>query len=80
MLVLMFVGCHGALPRGPGGADLRVVGGLSSEEIARAFLVPVLPRTAHTGPSPPGRGTLRLVGACSGPTRGSSSGFTLIEW
>ncbi|GLZ60630.1 MULTISPECIES: RNA polymerase sigma factor [Micromonospora] len=42
VLALMFVSCHPVLPREARVAlTLRVVGGLSSEEIARAFLVPV---------------------------------------
>ncbi|MGC5014799.1 RNA polymerase sigma factor [Streptosporangium sp. DT93] len=42
VLALMFVSCHPVLSREARVAlTLRVVGGLSSEEIARAFLVPV---------------------------------------
>ncbi|MEW1587762.1 sigma-70 family RNA polymerase sigma factor [Micromonospora vinacea] len=42
VLALMFVSCHPVLSRETRVAlTLRVVGGLSSEEIARAFLVPV---------------------------------------
>ncbi|MET7862946.1 RNA polymerase sigma factor [Micromonospora taraxaci] len=42
VLALMFVSCHPVLSRAARVAlTLRVVGGLSSEEIARAFLVPV---------------------------------------
>lgn len=42
VLALMFVSCHPVLPPVARVAlTLRVVGGLSSEEIARAFLVPV---------------------------------------
>ncbi|WP_436762187.1 RNA polymerase sigma factor [Streptosporangium sp. V21-05] len=42
VLALMFVSCHPVLSRESRVAlTLRVVGGLSSEEIARAFLVPV---------------------------------------
>ncbi len=42
VLALMFVSCHPVLSREAQVAlTLRVVGGLSSEEIARAFLVPV---------------------------------------
>ncbi|MFI6510909.1 RNA polymerase sigma factor [Streptosporangium sp. NPDC050855] len=42
VLTLMFVGCHPVLSRESRVAlTLRVVGGLSTEEIARAFLVPV---------------------------------------
>ena len=38
----MFVSCHPVLsPEARVALTLRVVGGLSSEEIARAFLVPV---------------------------------------
>ncbi|WP_312863897.1 RNA polymerase sigma factor [Streptosporangium saharense] len=42
VLALMFVACHPVLsPEARVALTLRVVGGLSSEEIARAFLVPV---------------------------------------
>jgi RNA polymerase sigma factor (sigma-70 family) len=42
VLALMFVSCHPVLsPEARVALTLRVVGGLSSEEIARAFLVPV---------------------------------------
>ncbi|MFD0410701.1 RNA polymerase sigma factor [Kitasatospora sp. NPDC127116] len=42
VLSLMFVACHPVLsPEAKVALTLRVVGGLSSEEIARAFLVPV---------------------------------------
>ncbi|MFI6280018.1 RNA polymerase sigma factor [Streptomyces sp. NPDC050988] len=42
VLALMFISCHPVLSREAQVAlTLRVVGGLSSEEIARAFLVPV---------------------------------------
>ena len=42
VLALMFVGCHPVLsPEARVVLTVRVVGGLSSEEIARAFLVPV---------------------------------------
>ncbi|MFI7443132.1 RNA polymerase sigma factor [Nonomuraea indica] len=42
VLALMFVSCHPVLsPETRVALTLRVVGGLSSEEIARAFLVPV---------------------------------------
>jgi RNA polymerase sigma factor (sigma-70 family) len=42
VLALMFVSCHPVLsPEARVGLTLRVVGGLTSEEIARAFLVPV---------------------------------------
>jgi RNA polymerase sigma factor (sigma-70 family) len=42
VLALMFIACHPVLPRESRLAlTLRVVGGLTSEEIARAFLVPV---------------------------------------
>ncbi|MEU8082300.1 sigma-70 family RNA polymerase sigma factor [Micromonospora sp. NPDC049101] len=42
VLALMFVSCHPVLsPQGRVALTLRVVGGLSSEEVARAFLVPV---------------------------------------
>jgi len=42
ILALMFVSCHPVLsPEARVALTLRVVGGLSSEEIARAFLVPV---------------------------------------
>ncbi|MFI6289401.1 RNA polymerase sigma factor [Streptomyces sp. NPDC051018] len=42
ILALMFVACHPVLsPEARVALTLRVVGGLSSEEIARAFLVPV---------------------------------------
>ncbi|MFF2546856.1 RNA polymerase sigma factor [Kitasatospora sp. NPDC058063] len=42
VLSLMFVACHPVLsPEARVALTLRVVGGLSSEEIARAFLVPV---------------------------------------
>ena len=42
ILALMFISCHPVLSREARVAlTLRVVGGLSSEEIARAFLVPV---------------------------------------
>ncbi|MET8282729.1 sigma-70 family RNA polymerase sigma factor [Micromonospora sp. NPDC005174] len=42
VLALMFVSCHPVLPPAARVAlTLRVVGGLSSEQIARAFLVPV---------------------------------------
>ncbi|MBM7493414.1 RNA polymerase sigma factor (sigma-70 family) [Micromonospora luteifusca] len=42
VLALMFVSCHPVLsPESRVALTLRVVGGLSSEEIARAFLVPV---------------------------------------
>jgi RNA polymerase sigma factor (sigma-70 family) len=42
VLALMFISCHPVLSREARVAlTLRVVGGLSSEEIARAFLVPV---------------------------------------
>lgn len=42
ILALMFVACHPVLsPEARLALTLRVVGGLSSEEIARAFLVPV---------------------------------------
>jgi RNA polymerase sigma factor (sigma-70 family) len=42
VLALMFISCHPVLTRETRVAlTLRVVGGLSSEEIARAFLVPV---------------------------------------
>ncbi|UQU67323.1 RNA polymerase subunit sigma-24 [Couchioplanes caeruleus] len=42
VLALMFISCHPVLSReGRVALTLRVVGGLSSEEIARAFLVPV---------------------------------------
>jgi RNA polymerase sigma factor (sigma-70 family) len=42
VLALMFVSCHPVLSRETRVAlTLRVVGGLSSEEIARAFLIPV---------------------------------------
>ncbi|NMO52742.1 sigma-70 family RNA polymerase sigma factor [Actinoplanes sp. TBRC 11911] len=42
VLALMFVSCHPVLsPPARVALTLRVVGGLSSEEIARAFLVPV---------------------------------------
>ena len=41
VLALMFIACHPVLPREARVAlTLRVVGGLSSDEIARAFLVP----------------------------------------
>lgn len=41
-LALMFISCHPVLPKQARVAlTLRVVGGLSSEEIARAFLVPI---------------------------------------
>lgn len=41
MLRLIFISCHPVLSREAQVAlTLRVVGGLSSEEIARAFLVP----------------------------------------
>lgn len=42
VLALMFISCHPVLsPEARVALTLRVVGGLSSEEIARAFLVPV---------------------------------------
>ncbi|MEV6300661.1 sigma-70 family RNA polymerase sigma factor [Actinoplanes sp. NPDC051861] len=42
ILALMFISCHPVLsPEARVALTLRVVGGLSSEEIARAFLVPV---------------------------------------
>ncbi|MFG1914696.1 RNA polymerase sigma factor [Micromonospora sp. NPDC048898] len=42
VLALMFVSCHPVLsPQSRVALTLRVVGGLSSEEVARAFLVPV---------------------------------------
>ncbi|MET8041949.1 sigma-70 family RNA polymerase sigma factor [Micromonospora sp. NPDC005215] len=42
VLALMFVSCHSVLsPAARVALTLRVVGGLTSEEIARAFLVPV---------------------------------------
>jgi RNA polymerase sigma factor (sigma-70 family) len=42
VLALMFVACHPVLsPQARVALTLRVVGGLTSEEIARAFLVPV---------------------------------------
>jgi predicted RNA polymerase sigma factor len=42
VLALMFVSCHPVLsPEARVGLTLRVVGGLTTEEIARAFLVPV---------------------------------------
>jgi len=42
ILALMFIACHPVLsPEARVALTLRVVGGLSSEEIARAFLVPV---------------------------------------
>jgi RNA polymerase sigma factor (sigma-70 family) len=42
VLALMFVSCHPVLsPEARVVLTLRVVGGLSSEEVARAFLVPV---------------------------------------
>jgi RNA polymerase sigma factor (sigma-70 family) len=42
VLALMFISCHPVLsPESRVALTLRVVGGLSSEEIARAFLVPV---------------------------------------
>ncbi|EWC62808.1 RNA polymerase sigma-70 factor, ECF subfamily [Actinokineospora spheciospongiae] len=42
VLALVFTSCHPVLPREARVAlTLRVVGGLSSEEVARAFLVPV---------------------------------------
>ncbi|GLY33948.1 RNA polymerase sigma factor [Kineosporia sp. NBRC 101731] len=42
VLALLFIACHPVLsPEARVGLTLRVVGGLSSEEIARAFLVPV---------------------------------------
>lgn len=42
VLALMFMGCHPVLsPEARVALTLRAVGGLSSEEIARAFLVPV---------------------------------------
>ncbi|MFI5588441.1 RNA polymerase sigma factor [Amycolatopsis sp. NPDC051758] len=42
VLALMFINCHPVLsPEARVALTLRVVGGLSSEEIARAFLVPV---------------------------------------
>ncbi len=42
VLALMFVSCHPVLsPEARVALTLRVVGGLSSEEVARAFLVPV---------------------------------------
>ncbi len=42
LLALMFVSCHPVLsPDARVGLTLRVVGGLTTEEIARAFLVPV---------------------------------------
>jgi RNA polymerase sigma factor (sigma-70 family) len=42
VLALMFVACHPVLsPEARVGLTLRVVGGLTTEEIARAFLVPV---------------------------------------
>lgn len=42
VLALMFVSCHPVLsPQARVALTLRVVGGLSTEEIARAFLVPV---------------------------------------
>jgi RNA polymerase sigma factor (sigma-70 family) len=42
VLALMFVSCHPVLsPAARVALTLRVVGGLSSEEVARAFLVPV---------------------------------------
>jgi predicted RNA polymerase sigma factor len=42
VLALMFVACHPVLaPEARVALTLRVVGGLTSEEIARAFLVPV---------------------------------------
>jgi RNA polymerase sigma factor (sigma-70 family) len=42
VLALMFVACHPVLsPEARAALTLRVVAGLSSEEIARAFLVPV---------------------------------------
>ena len=41
MLALMFVACHPVLPRESRAAlTLRMVGGLSTDEVARAFLVP----------------------------------------
>jgi len=41
MLALMFVACHPVLPREARAAlTLRMVGGLSTDEVARAFLVP----------------------------------------
>ncbi|MFH0243048.1 RNA polymerase sigma factor [Streptomyces sp. HK10] len=41
VLALMFLACHPVLPReGRVALTLRVVGGLTSDEIARAFLVP----------------------------------------
>ena len=41
MLALMFISCHPALSREAQVAlTLRVVGGLTSDEIARGFLVP----------------------------------------
>ena len=81
VLALMFVGCHPVLsPEARVALTLRVVGGLSSEEIARAFLVPV-PTVAARIPGPsrrsrrPGcRSSCRAAGerherlaACSGP-------------
>ncbi|WP_169945087.1 RNA polymerase sigma factor [Microbispora sp. H11081] len=42
VLALMFISCHPVLsPEARVALTLRVVGGLSSEEIARAFLIPV---------------------------------------
>src|SRR6476619_4787461 len=42
VLALMFISCHPVLsPEARVALTLRVVGGLTSEEIARAFLVPV---------------------------------------
>lgn len=59
-LALMFTSCHPVLSRESGVAlTLRVIGGLTSDEIARAFLVPTatvqarITRAKKT-PAPPG--------------------------
>ena len=66
VLALMFISCHPVLsPEARVALTLRVVGGLSSEEIARAFLVPVptvQARITRANSRSPGRGSGRSRG------------------